>query len=273
MLSGCKSPSLAARLAKLNGLTQAALSSQKKEEDLCALCVVFSPEENLCLEAAEEHDDLFLKDLPEAVLARARSFLSAKRRREFLFNRLLLYKMAKTLDLRVFEDPPRSPSLVSVDGAPFFASISHTSGAVALMIAESPCALDAEVMIPARATQHLTARVFGEDAVSTIAADPVLGFYTLWGLRECAVKMRARFVKPQKDQGPAILLSEQTSARQREGSAPIVWTRHILKRPDDSVLLTLVLAASAGSALLATAHFNDGSFSFAPAANLTFKAL
>ncbi len=140
--------------------------------------------------------EALLQTLPQEVLERARGFQSLKRQKEFLWGRVLFYTMFGGVvpNARIVERAPFAPRILMPDEAECaFGSITHTAGLVAVMGAPCPCALDAEVMKPARVNAEITERVFGKQAGKLICEDPVPGFYRLWGLREDAVKMKGRF--------------------------------------------------------------------------------
>lgn len=156
----------------------------------------FSPFAAFLTVGGERPDASLLQSLPEEVLARARGFQSLKRQTEFLWGRLIFYAVFRALapQAGLVERPPLTPQILMPDGSErIFASIAHTAGCIAVMGAPFCCALDAELMKPGRVNAQLTDRVFGQGASRLIAQDPVSGFYRLWGLREAAVKMQARF--------------------------------------------------------------------------------
>lgn len=131
---------------------------------------------------------------PEA-LDRVETFQSAKRRREFLWGRLLLARALKFWgpDLQIRERAPLTPAVVDDAGVvQGCASISHTQGLVAVMLSASNCAVDLEVMNPARVRRALVEHVFGAGFWEALAENPTTGFYALWGLYETAVKLGAR---------------------------------------------------------------------------------
>lgn len=170
---------------------------------------LLNPSENLpagleSLESPDAENVLASIGLTQEVIDRARSFASAKRVHEYLWGRTLLAAVVKSLSasgaisLTSRERPPLSPVLAAPDGTPAAAaSITHTAGTIAVMVSETPAAIDAEVINPGRVREALVDHVFGDGVNAMLqkrATDPVLSFYALWGLHEAAVKLEGKFL-------------------------------------------------------------------------------
>lgn len=159
-----------------------------------------------------EPGDSFSPFLPRDALQRASSFLSTKRRADFLWTRLIVAALAKSrkLDVQLAENPPYSPVIHS--DRPLFCSISHTATVVGAALCSRPVAVDLEVMRKDRPIQEISDRCFGKDFLSFFPEkNRLVEFYKAWGVRECAIKMNARFTS---DAGKTtIVLSEKEPVR------------------------------------------------------------
>lgn len=129
-------------------------------------------------------------------LVRAETFTNDKRRADFLWGRVLLTHLVSRLssEAHLVENPPVTPTIAGTE-TPYFATISHTKTWVAAAVAACPVAVDVEVMVPERARQATFERVLGDGSWQQfVGSDPVSDFYKIWGLYECAVKMKGRLV-------------------------------------------------------------------------------
>lgn len=156
-----------------------------------ALCRILLIERRSDLPSSE-----LLKTVNAEALARAETFTNDKRRADFLWGRVLLTHLVSRLssEAHLVENPPVTPTIAGAD-TDYFATISHTKTWVAAAVAASPVAVDVEVMAPERARQATFERVLGEGSWQQfVASDPVSDFYKIWGLYECAVKMKGRLV-------------------------------------------------------------------------------
>lgn len=133
--------------------------------------------------------------LTEPALARAASFASVKRRADYLWVRLMM----RVLLMRFFgreavlkERPPFSPLIVARDSGvriPLYATISHTKTLVGVAVADTPAAIDLEVIDADRPVATLYKRLYGERRFEKVRDNPVRAFYEAWGMNECAVKL------------------------------------------------------------------------------------
>lgn len=123
---------------------------------------------------------------------RSETFLSEKRRAEFLWSRVLLGKLLQDHpSAEVIEVPPRSPRIEGVDFPE--TSISHTLTWIGVGAAEAPLGIDIEVMKPSRVSEQLFTRLFAKRHWDA-SVDRVLDFYGFFGMYEAAVKMNVPFI-------------------------------------------------------------------------------
>ena len=131
---------------------------------------------------------------------RVKSFLSEKRRADFLWARLLLLMMAKErslTELTFKENPPYSPEVSSL--RPLYCSISHTKTFVGAALSTSPVAIDLEVIREDRPMDAISERCFGIDFLGNFRdCDRTLAFYKAWGIHECAVKLKGKMLRTGK---------------------------------------------------------------------------
>ena len=127
---------------------------------------------------------------PEA-LARSETFLSEKRRLEFLWSRVLLGCLLQDEPQAcVVESPPRSPRVEG--GECSQTSISHTLTWIGAGLGSVPFGIDIEVMRPNRVSEQLFTRLFAKRHWDA-SADRTLDFYAFFGMYEAAVKMNIPF--------------------------------------------------------------------------------
>lgn len=131
-----------------------------------------------------------LDALQPCVLNRAAVFLSAKRRLEYLWSRVLLHELLlHEPQAVVVESPPRSPH---IENAAFsHTTISHTRTWIGAGVGTLPFAIDLEVMDAARVRKELFTRLF--DPRHWSDAEPAARFYRFFGMYEAAVKMNLPF--------------------------------------------------------------------------------
>ena len=155
--------------------------------------------------------------LTEPALVRAASFASVKRRADYLWVRLMM----RVLLMRFFgreavlkERPPFSPLIVARDSGvrmPLYATISHTKTLVGVAVADTPAAIDLEVIDADRPVATLYKRLYGERRFEKVRDNPVRAFYEAWGMNECAVKLPG-VLSPTKRNSPS---KRMTDERQR----------------------------------------------------------
>ena len=96
--------------------------------------------------------DRLLANVSAEALLRAASFLSPKRRLEFLWSRVLLAKLLENEpQAAVVEIPPRSPRIEGADVSE--TSISHTKTWIGAIVSSVPVGIDMEVMQPSRVNE------------------------------------------------------------------------------------------------------------------------
>ena len=135
-----------------------------------------------------------LDTLTDECRARAHGFLSAKRRHDYLWGRVLLTALTEHVApwARLVERPPLAPFIKS--DIPLYASVSHTRGTVAVSLATVPASVDVEIMTASRVRQALFERVFLPELWSVAEqGNSVDYFYRAWGVYECAVKLPGVF--------------------------------------------------------------------------------
>lgn len=127
---------------------------------------------------------------PQAV-QRAETFLSEKRRSEFLWSRVLLARLLEAEPSAVMtESPPRAPSIA---GCGFSCTgISHTKTWIGAGIGTVSFGFDLEVINPARVNEALFTRLFAKRHWDA-SQNQVLDFYRFFGMYESAVKMNLPF--------------------------------------------------------------------------------
>lgn len=127
---------------------------------------------------------------PQAV-QRAETFLSEKRRSEFLWSRVLLSKLLDEEPQAVLtEAPPRSPTIL---GSVFsHTCIAHTQTWIGAGVGTALFGFDLEVMNPARVNEALFTRLFAQRHWDE-SHNRVLDFYRFFGMYESAVKMNLPF--------------------------------------------------------------------------------
>ena len=157
---------------------------------LCPFC------DCIYLERIDARPDVgLLASLLPDVIERSESFLSPRRRSDFLWTRLLLVALAKARGLHVQfrENPPYSPIVLS--DAPLYSTISHTATFVGAALATKPVAIDLEVLRPERPLEAISERCFGRDFLSRFPPEEkVSAFYKAWGAHECAVKLNGKLI-------------------------------------------------------------------------------
>mgnify|MGYP005980293013 FL=1 len=135
--------------------------------------------------------DRLLANVSAEALLRAASFLSPKRRLEFLWSRVMLAKLLENEpQAAVVEIPPRSPRIEGADVSE--TSISHTKTWIGAVVSSVPVGIDMEVMQPSRVNEAIFTRLFDKrhwDAAENRVAD----FYCFFGMYESAVKMNVPF--------------------------------------------------------------------------------
>ncbi len=128
---------------------------------------------------------------------RVKSFLSEKRRADFLWARLLLLELAKErslTDVTFKENPPYSPEVTS--DRVLYCSISHTKTFVGAALSTSPVAIDLEVLREDRPMEAISERCFGIDFLRNFKdCERTLAFYKAWGIHECAVKLKGKMLQ------------------------------------------------------------------------------
>ena len=103
--------------------------------------------------------DRLLANVSAEALLRAASFLSPKRRLEFLWSRVLLAKLLENEpQAAVVEIPPRSPRIEGADVSE--TSISHTKTWIGAIVSSVPVGIDMEVMQPSRVNEAIFTRLF-----------------------------------------------------------------------------------------------------------------
>lgn len=135
--------------------------------------------------------DRLMKNISAEAALRATTFLSHKRRLEFLWARVLLAKLLETEpSAAVVETPPRSPR---IEGASFGqTSISHTKTWIGAAVSSVPVGIDLEVMQHSRVSEAIFTRLFDRRHWDA-AEDHVTDFYCFFGMYESAVKMNVPF--------------------------------------------------------------------------------
>lgn len=133
-----------------------------------------------------------LSGLTEEVRARAASFKSERRQIEFLWSRLMIREMLSAMvpgvKVPVRERPPQSPVIES--NPPVLTSVAHTKTFIAVSMGVEPSAVDVEVLNEKRAVAAIWERCFPMTLwQKTPEKERLKKFYSLWGLRECAVKL------------------------------------------------------------------------------------
>ncbi len=133
---------------------------------------------------------------PQAV-QRAETFLSEKRRCEFLWSRVLLARLLEAEPSAVMtESPPRAPSIA---GCGFSCTgISHTKTWIGAGIGTVSFGFDLEVINPARVNEALFTRLFAKRHWDA-SQNQVLDFYRFFGMYESAVKMNLPFTSDCSD--------------------------------------------------------------------------
>lgn len=182
--------------------------------------------------------------LTEPALARAASFASVKRRADYLWVRLMM----RVLLMRFFgreavlkERPPFSPLIVARDSGvrmPLYATISHTKTLVGVAVADTPTAIDLEVIDADRPVATLYKRLYGERRFEKVRDNPVRAFYEAWGMNECAVKLPGVFVTGE----------EELAVKTHDGQKAAVFSEELTEK----TLLTVVTAEKTDLRLLTT---------------------
>lgn len=114
-----------------------------------------------------------------------------QRRKEWLAGRVLVREQ---LDSRIGYEPSGRPVLLDRDGAPIdrkHISISHTSGWVALMAADTPCGIDIE--LAGRHAERAASRIAAPEELNLAAAlYPTNPALLTWCAKEAAYKALGR---------------------------------------------------------------------------------
>ena len=124
--------------------------------------------------------DRLMRNISAEAALRATTFLSHKRRLEFLWARVLLAKLLETEpSAAVVETPPRSPR---IEGASFGqTSISHTKTWIGAAVSSVPVGIDLEVMQHSRVSEAIFTRLFDRRHWDA-AEDHVTDFYCFFGM-------------------------------------------------------------------------------------------
>lgn len=128
---------------------------------------------------------------PQACV-RSKTFLSEKRKSEFLWSRVLLGKLLQDEpQANIVEVPPRSPQIEGTELSE--TSVSHTHTWIGVGAGSQALGIDMEVMNPSRVSEAIFTRLFAKRHWDE-SEDRVLDFYAFFGMYEAAVKMNTPFV-------------------------------------------------------------------------------
>ena len=139
------------------------------------------------------------------------------------------------------ERPPFSPLIVARDSGvrmPLYATISHTKTLVGVAVADTPAAIDLEVIDADRPVATLYKRLYGERRFEKVRDNPVRAFYEAWGMNECAVKLPGVFVTDE----------EELAVKTHDGQKAAVFSEELTEK----TLLTVMTAEKTDLRLLTT---------------------
>ena len=117
-----------------------------------------------------------------------------KRKLQFLATRVLLRRALErelgfpAAGFEITAEAGQGPRLLNLK-RPLFASLSHTDGACAVLLSETPCGVDIEDASRLREFPDLAKNAFNGDELAIFEKNPVPeNFYKLWTIKEAIYK-------------------------------------------------------------------------------------